>query len=139
MHKDTNSPRLHTLNTYSDERGDLASVEFPLSAMKRFYYVTASNKSGPRGFHAHKSLTQIFVPIIGSWRVTLFKSGKYEEFVLVSKKNYLFLPPGYWRELHSLEEFSVLGVMADDVFRETDYIRNLEDFKEWEKMNDSIL
>ena len=139
MQKDTNSPQIFPLSAYSDERGDLVSVEFPSTAMKRFYYITASNKSGIRGLHAHKNLAQIFVPIIGSWKVSLLKGEEHHEFILESKKNYLFLPPGYWRELESLDEFSVLGVMADDIFREEDYIRDPIEFKEWEKMNDSIL
>jgi dTDP-4-dehydrorhamnose 3,5-epimerase-like enzyme len=132
-------PKLYSLKVQSDSRGDLVSAEFSETDMKRFYYITATDKSGKRGLHAHKSLSQVFVPIIGSWKVDLYKDGKHQEFVLTSKQNYLFLPPGYWRELQSLEEFSVLGVMADDVFREEDYIRDIKDFREWEKLNDSVL
>lgn len=132
-------PKLCSLKVQSDARGDLVSAEFYEYVMKRFYYITATDKSGKRGLHAHKRLTQIFVPIIGSWKVDLYKDDKHQEFVLTSKQNYLFLPPGYWRELQSLEDYSVLGVMADDIFREEDYIRDLNEFRKWEKSNDSFL
>ena len=132
-------PRIFSLKEHSDERGSLTSVEFPELAMRRFYYIESSNTNSRRGFHAHKNLTQIFIPLVGSWRLSLLKHGETQDIKLIAGQNYLLLPPGYWREIYSLEDFSILGVLADDIYREEDYIRNLNNFKEWEKINDSIL
>lgn len=132
-------PRVFSLKAHTDERGSLTSVEFPELAVRRFYYIETSNSNSRRGFHAHKSLTQIFVPLVGSWKISLLKHGETQEITLIAGQNYLLLPPGYWREFESLEDFSILGVLADDIYREEDYIRDLIDFKEWEKTNDPIL
>jgi dTDP-4-dehydrorhamnose 3,5-epimerase-like enzyme len=132
-------PKVLPLKAHSDERGSLISIEFPEIAMTRFYYIQASDSNSRRGFHAHKNLTQIFVPLAGSWKLSLLKHGETLEITLIAGQNYLLLPPGYWREFESLEDFSILGVLADDVYREQDYIRDLNEFKEWEKLNDSIL
>ncbi len=132
-------PRLFSSQAHIDERGSLFSLEFPNFPMRRFYYIQSSQKNAKRGFHAHKQLTQIFIPLVGSWKINLQKRESSREYILVAGQNYLQLPPGYWREFESLEEASVLGVLADDIFREEDYIRDFNDFKKWEEINDSVL
>jgi len=126
-------PRVYSLSKHLDERGQLISVEFPQQPMVRFYFINTFVSQKSRGFHAHKTLSQIFIPIEGSWKIKLTKGGESQEFVLTSGENCLHLPPGYWREFESLENPSILGILADDVYREDDYIRDIDEFKAWEK------
>jgi hypothetical protein len=125
---DLSLPQLYPLNSFVDARGRLTSVEFPQKEMTRFYFIQALKAHERRGYHAHKNLTQIFIPIVGNWSITISKQGYDQEFSIFAGENYLYLPPGFWREFESHEDAGILGVLADDIYREEDYIRSYEEF-----------
>ena len=103
--------------------------------MKRFYYIKSEPELGNRGNHAHKLLTQIMFSISGTWSVSLTSNGATKEYQLVEDSNCLIIPPGYWRVFKSLSTNSILGVLADEIYDESDYIRDFQEFEVWEKNN----
>ena len=66
--------KLIQLSKKGDDRGSLVVVEqgkdVPIE-IKRVYYMFDTLKDVRRGFHAHKKLTQVAIPIAGSCRFLL--------------------------------------------------------------------
>jgi dTDP-4-dehydrorhamnose 3,5-epimerase-like enzyme len=98
---------------------------------KRLYIIQSESKSD-HGHHGHKKLGQIFICIQGSVTIKIVGNKYNKTFKLSNKKEGLFLPSGYWREL-TAEKNTNLIVMASEPFLETDYIRDFEDYKKWVK------
>jgi hypothetical protein len=135
MNSRVSEPKLGLMANVLDERGKLVSLEFSGHAMKRFYYIKADPHSGKRGNHAHKILNQILFSLHGTWNVRLTRQGESKDYQLLEDSNYLLIPAGYWRVFESLNENAILGVIASEVYDESDYIRNFQEFEEWEKNN----
>lgn len=114
-----------------DSRGNLVSLEafknIPF-AIKRIYYLYDLHHDTPRGFHAHKVLQQVLICVKGSCTV-LLDNGKEKQQVHLNQPNMgLFVDRMFWREMHNFSQDCVLMVIASDYYKETDYIRNYEDF-----------
>lgn len=105
----------------------LKSVPF---LIKRFYFINnLYNKKAHRGLHAHKKLEQIIFCINGSYLLSL-DDGKTKQSIRMDSPYYgVRLGPYLW---HTMSEFSadcVILVLAADYYKESDYIRNYEEFK----------
>lgn len=133
MNNCVSEPKLGLMSNALDERGKLVSLEFSDHEMKRFYYIKSDPQSGKRGDHAHKFLTQIMFSLQGTWNVRLTRQGESKDYQLLEDSNYLLIPAGYWRVFESLTQNAILGVIASEVYDESDYIRNFQEFEEWEK------
>ena len=86
-----------------------------------------------RGFHAHKCLQQILICIHGSCKI-LLDNGK-EKKVVPLEKPYegLFVSNNMWREMYDFSPDAVLMVLASELYDESDYIRNYEEFLDFVK------
>jgi dTDP-4-dehydrorhamnose 3,5-epimerase-like enzyme len=114
-----------------DERGQLYVFEgattFPVG-LKRVYYLTGTKEGVSRGFHAHRELEQIAVCVSGSCRM-LMDDGRIKESILLdSPSKAIRIPKMIWHEMHDFSTDCVLLVMASDIYDETDYIRNYDEF-----------
>lgn len=118
-------PKVH------DERGILAVIEkevIPFD-IKRVYYLYDIPSDAYRGGHAHKGLRQFLIPLSGSFDV-IVKDGNDTKKVMLNKPNKgLLIVPGIWRELENFSSGAVCLVLASDVYDETDYIRDYEEFR----------
>ncbi len=116
---------------HGDDRGQLISLEefndIPFR-IKRVYYMYDTKEGVHRGFHAHKSLEQILICIHGSCKV-LLDNGK-EKKVVPLEKPYegLYISNDMWREMYDFSPDAVLMVLASEIYDESDYIRDYEDF-----------
>ena len=116
---------------HGDERGQLVALEeykdIPF-AIKRVYYMYDTGEGVTRGFHAHKKLEQILVCIHGSCKIKL-DNGR-EKKVVPLEKPYegLYVSSGFWREMFDFSPDAVLMVLASELYDESDYIRNYDDF-----------
>jgi len=127
-----NSGYVH-LNMIHDERdGNLVILEalrdVPFE-IKRLYYITnLENSVSVRGKHAHRELEQIIFCVQGSFTLGL-DDGKSKQKILMNKVNVgVRLGKMLW---HTMEDFSdgcVLLVVASDYYKETDYIRDYDNF-----------
>jgi dTDP-4-dehydrorhamnose 3,5-epimerase-like enzyme len=119
-------------NVNKDERGSLVSLEqsnnIPFDTIKRVYYLYNLNTGERRGFHAHKKLEQVLVCVSGSCRI-LVDNGEDKEEVLLDKPNKgLFIGNMVWHEMFDFSRDCVLMVLASEVYKEEDYIRDYENF-----------
>ncbi len=122
--------KLQFFNDFPD--GNLVIGESKKSVpfdIKRVYYINnLFNKKAVRGHHAHKKLEQIIFCINGSFVLNL-DDGKNKQKILLNDPCYgVRLGALLW---HTMEKFSsdcVILVLADDYYKESDYLRNYEDF-----------
>ena len=81
-----------------------------------------------RGFHAHRSLQQILVCVHGSCKVRL--DNGHEKKVVALEKPYegLYIANNMWREMFEFSSDAVLMVFASELYDESDYIRDYDEF-----------
>ena len=121
----------YTFQPHGDDRGQLVSLEeyndIPFR-IKRVYYMYNTVEGVVRGKHAHKKLEQILVCISGSCKIKL-DTGK-ETKVVVLEKPYegLYVSNDMWREMYDFSQDAVLVVFASELYDESDYIRDYEEF-----------
>ncbi len=121
----------YTFQQHGDERGSLVALEefndIPFK-IKRVYYMYGTKAGVRRGFHAHKSLEQILVCISGSCKILLDDGSSKKVIYLEKPYEGLYIPNNMWREMYDFSEDAVLLVLASEVYKEEDYIRNYNDF-----------
>lgn len=86
-----------------------------------------------RGYHAHKSLEQILICIHGSCKIRL--DNGVEKKVIPLEKPYegLYVSNVMWREMFDFSPDAVLMVLASELYDESDYIRDYDEFLEFVK------
>lgn len=116
---------------HSDRKGNLSVVENGITLpfdVKRIYYLYDVPGGESRGSHAHKELEQLIVAASGSFRVTLDDGRTKRTFFLNRPYQGLYVRPGLWRDLDDFSSGAVCVVLASEVYRAEDYIRDYKDF-----------
>lgn len=117
-----------------DERGELSVAEsenhIPFG-LKRAYWIFGTNKNVRRGFHAHHKLEQVAIAINGSCKMLLDDGEKKTNVILDSPTRGIKVNPLIWHEMFEFTEDCILLVLASDVYDESDYIRDYEEFREY--------
>lgn len=128
--------RLIKFQRHGDERGQLIALEegreipFPIH---RVYYMYDTGKGVRRGYHAHRSLQQILVCTHGKCKI-LLDDGKEKIIISLDRPDTgLYIKNNIWREMFDFSSDAVLMVMASELYDETDYIRNYDEFLEYQK------
>lgn len=122
----------YAFQQHGDDRGMLVALEeyndIPFE-IKRVYYMYDTKTGVRRGFHAHKNLEQILICIHGSCKI-LLDNGKGEKKIISLEKPYegLYISNEIWREMYDFSEDAVLLVLASELYREEDYIRDYNEF-----------
>lgn len=121
---------------HSDRKGNLTVVEngktLPFD-VKRVYYLYDVPGGESRGSHAHRELEQLIVAASGSFRVTLDDGNVRRSFFLNRPYQGLYVKPGLWRDLDDFSSGSVCMVLASDVYKREDYIRDYKEFIDFRK------
>lgn len=121
----------YVFQPHGDERGQLVAIEetkdIPFQ-IKRVYYVYDTLEGVVRGHHAHKSLEQILICIHGQCKVRL--DNGVESKIVPLEKPYegLYISSYMWREMYDFSQDAVLMVLASDLYDESDYIRDYDEF-----------
>ena len=102
---------------------------------KRLYWLSGVAKDHDRGNHAHKKLQQYIWAIRGSVDLELSDGTTTTKFHMTAGGPGLYLKPGLWRVLSNFSTDSLVAVLADKPYEESDYIRSWNTFVEW-KLND---
>jgi dTDP-4-dehydrorhamnose 3,5-epimerase-like enzyme len=114
-----------------EPRGNLTFVEgkhhIPFN-IARVYYLYDIPGGADRGGHAHKNLEQFIVAMSGSFDIHVTDGKKERSFHLNRSYYGLYIPKMVWRYIDNFSSGSVCLVMASDVYKEEDYIRNYNDF-----------
>ena len=123
---------LYHLPRIDDHRGGLSfaelnqSLPFPVS---RYFVVFGVPNREIRGEHAHRTLDQFLVAVHGSCTVRLFDGERSEEVPLDRPECALHVPPMVWTTQYKYSPDAVLLVLASEVYREEDYIRDYEEYR----------
>lgn len=116
---------------HGDERGQLIALEeyndIPFE-IKRVYYMYDTKEGVHRGFHAHKNLEQILICIHGSCKVLLDNGSEKKVVPLEKPYEGLYVANNMWREMYDFSVDAVLMVLASEIYNESDYIRNYDEF-----------
>lgn len=121
----------YVFQPHGDDRGQLVALEefidIPFE-IKRVYYMYETGEGVRRGFHAHKSLEQILICIHGTCKILL--DNGFEKKIVPLEKPYegLYISNDMWREMYDFSPDAVLLVLASDLYDESDYIRNYDEF-----------
>lgn len=119
---------------HSNRRGNLTVVEngqtLPFD-VKRVYYLYDVPGGESRGAHAHRDLEQFIVAASGSFKVTLDDSNCKRSFFLNRPYQGLYVKPGMWRDLEDFSSGAVCMVLASDVYKKEDYIRDYNEFLDY--------
>ena len=114
-----------------DERGSLISLEenknIPFE-IKRVYYIFNTVEGIRRGFHAHKKLKQLLVCVAGSCKILLDDGKSKEEISLDNPSKGLLIESMIWREMFDFSPDCVLMVLANEIYDESDYLRDYQQF-----------
>ena len=121
----------YVFQPHGDERGQLVSLEefndIPFK-IKRVYFMYDTEKNVIRGKHAHKNLEQILVCIHGSCKI-LLDNGREKKIVPLEKPyEGLYVASDMWREMFDFSSDAVLLVFASELYDESDYIRDYDEF-----------
>ena len=119
---------------HGDDRGMLVALEenkeIPFK-IKRIYYLFDTLSDVRRGFHAHKNLKQILICVSGSCKIHLDNGFEIEEIILDNPTEGIFIDNNIWREMYDFSDNAVLLVLASELYDESDYIRNYNEFKKF--------
>ena len=126
-----NGVKIINLPKVTDVRGSLTIVEngsiIPFE-INRVYFLYDVPGGSERGGHAHKDLHQLIIASSGSFDILLDDGLTKETFHLNRPYIGLYLSPMKWRVINNFSSGSVCSVIASDIYKEEDYIRNYEDF-----------
>jgi len=115
------------------QMGDLGVIEFNNLDFvpRRVYWITNFVPGVKRGFHAHKTLRQLMFVARGFVELELKTGRESEHHVIYSSSSPLRVNPGVWREFGSSDPSTVLVVLCDQPFDDSDYIRNFDEYLSW--------
>lgn len=123
--------RLVDLPKIADPRGNLTFIEgnkhIPFE-IKRVFYIYDIPTAENRGAHAHKSLHQFLICLSGSFHVNL-DDGNEKKIIRLNKPwQGLYIPPMVWASESGFDHGSISMVLASDVYNESDYYRDYDEF-----------
>jgi len=122
---------LHRIPKIIDLRGALSfgqvGAQLPFEP-KRFFAVYDVPGPEVRGQHAHKELHEFLVCLKGSCVIALDDGQTREEVVLDTPEIGLHLPPRVWRSQYRYTSDAIMLVLASDIYRADDYIRDYDEY-----------
>lgn len=128
--------RVIELKKYSRADGALTVVEsnrdVPFDC-KRIFYVTTVPQNSMRGEHGHKEVAQFLIAVNGQIEVEVEDGIEKKQFILSHPSQGLFIPPGIWGREKYMSENTILLVLCDDYYSESDYIRDYQQFLNWKE------
>jgi len=127
------SAGLYRLPLIEDLRGALTFAEvgkhLPFEP-KRYFVIYDVPSIEVRGQHAHKTLHEFLVCLRGSCFVALDDGQNRDEIVLDSPVYGLHIPSMVWAVQYKYSRDAVLLVLASDVYKADDYIRDYQEYRQ---------
>lgn len=112
----------------ADERGLMTIVSHRMLPFQAERVFSISSKNTIRGNHAHKDCTQVIVCLSGLLDVSVDDGLTREKYTLTSSSGGLIIPSGIWAHQEYGPVETMINVFCDQEYRESDYIRNYDDF-----------
>lgn len=125
--------QLYEMPVINDLRGSLTFAEFGSSLPfipKRFFLMFDVPSKNVRGEHAHRTCHQFLVCVEGNCSVVV-DDGRNRAEVLLNRPNLgIHIHPMVWATEYKYSQDAVLLVLASDVYKPEDYIRDYDLFLE---------
>jgi dTDP-4-dehydrorhamnose 3,5-epimerase-like enzyme len=103
----------------------------PFEIMRTYYIYNLGNPKAVRGKHAHKKLEQVLFCINGTCEIGL-DDGENQQGVILDKPDIgIYLGIELWHTMKKFSHNCILLVLASDVYNESDYIRNYDEFLDY--------
>jgi dTDP-4-dehydrorhamnose 3,5-epimerase-like enzyme len=129
-----NLVKLIELPYFDDDSGGLVVMESQSNnipfEIKRVFNVS-SPKNSIRGKHAHRECTQLLVCNNGSVEVVCDNGIEVCQYTLDKPSLGLLISPGIWAQQKYIEENTILTVLCNQTYSESDYIREYKEFLEF--------
>jgi len=129
-----NLVKLIELPYFDDDSGGLVVMESQSNnipfEIKRVFNVS-SPKNSIRGKHAHRECTQLLVCNNGSVEVVCDNGIEVCQYTLDKPSLGLLISPGIWTQQKYIEENTILTVLCNQTYFESDYIREYKEFLEF--------
>lgn len=122
---------LITLPRVAARQGSITAVEggrtipFPIA---RAYYLYDVPGGESRGGHAHRTLSQLLVCVMGACEVTIDDGQARKTVRLDRAYRGLLIKPMIWRELDNFSSGAICLALASETYDERDYIRGYDEF-----------
>jgi acetyltransferase-like isoleucine patch superfamily enzyme/dTDP-4-dehydrorhamnose 3,5-epimerase-like enzyme len=114
-----------------DLRGALTFGQYPDHlpfVPQRIFVVYDVPSSKIHGEHAHRTLAQFFVCMVGSVHVAV-ENGEVTDSVVLSGPGVgLYVPPMVWSTQYAYTSDAMLLVLASDVYDEAEYVRDYDEY-----------
>jgi dTDP-4-dehydrorhamnose 3,5-epimerase-like enzyme len=100
--------------------------------IKRVYYIynLINHKKVQRGLHAHRTLQQVMFCVNGECNVIVDDGVQQQKVVLDEPNKGIYLGTYLWHVMDEFKNNCILLVFASDLYDESDYIRNYDEFLE---------
>lgn len=111
-------------------RGSLGVLDFQSIPFvpQRIFWMSDIPKGETRGKHAHRSCRQFLVVLVGSADVEVHDLRGVVTTQELSTGATFFLDIYHWLELSNFSENCVVAVLASELYDESEYIRNWDEF-----------
>lgn len=126
---------------HGDERGQLVALEegkeIPF-LIRRVYYMYGVGPGIRRGYHAHRTLKQMHICLHGSCKILLDDGRERSVIRLDNPDEGLYIDRPVWRELFDFSPDAVLAVLASELYNESDYIRDYNQFLAYQAQSSGL-
>lgn len=127
-----NDVKLLNLRTFIEPDGNLVPVEskhdIPFD-IKRIFYVYGVQNQDDRGKHAHHKTKQVLICLSGEVEVICDDGVHRKKYKLTKPHQAIYIPEMIWDEQRYMSEDSVLLVLSNTYYDESDYITDYDEFK----------
>ncbi|MFM0171288.1 FdtA/QdtA family cupin domain-containing protein [Paraburkholderia sediminicola] len=123
--------KLYELPKITDPRGNLTFIESDKHvpfAIQRVFYLYDVPTEESRGAHAHHTLNQLIICLSGSFDVEVDDGKSRTRIHLNRPWKGLHVPPLIWAAEVNFDPGSVALILASDLYKEEDYIRDYDDY-----------
>lgn len=124
--------KLIELEFYQDERGSLIPLELNRNLpfdLRGAFFVVNFPKGAIRGKHTHTKIIEVIIGLHGILEVKLIDKTGEHTITLDTPFKGLMVYPVTWIELKSLSENSIFLVCMDNIYDESEVIRDFKNFK----------
>ncbi len=127
-----NGVRMLEFPQHGDERGHLVVVEglkdVPF-AIRRIFYIYGSDPDVVRGRHANRKSEFVLINVSGQSKVRVADGrGNEAVFSITRPHTGLYLPKMVWKDMYDFSADSVLLVLSNEPYDNSEYIRDYDAF-----------
>ncbi len=124
--------RILEFGEFGDERGNLVVAEgdgmdIPFQ-IKRVFYMYGSDPTVERGHHANRESEFVLINVSGTSKVKVDNGFETDVIELNKPRMGLYIPTMLWKDMYDFSADSVLLVLTNTHFDESEYIRDYEGY-----------